>query len=283
MLALGQLYLAQGKSALARAHLDTAASMARRLADRGAQVQAFDALGAHAQEEGRIDDATAIYAEGLRVAGDDGALAARMQLGLANLALRRDDPDAALALLDEALPRATVAGDRILAGRIVNNRGLVLMARSRPAEALVEFQRALELREGLGYRFGELINLHNIGDAWLRCGNLAHAWAAFERSRELARESGHERGVVMNDVFLLYLRGLRGETVVPDLEKASAAARRLGDPETALTARLFALRLMMREGTAAVGALLDSLQEEARALGLVGLLREMNEEMAALS
>ena len=80
---------------------DTAASMARRLANRPAQVQALDALGAHAQEEGRVDDAAAIYAEGLRIAGEDGVLAARMQLGLANLALRRDDPDAALTLLDD--------------------------------------------------------------------------------------------------------------------------------------------------------------------------------------
>lgn len=283
MLALGQLYLAQGKAALARAHLDTAASMARRLADRPAQVQALDALGAHAQEEGRVDDAAAIYAEGLRIAGEDGVLAARMQLGLANLALRRDDADAALTLLDDALPRVLAAGDRILAGRIVNNRGLVLMARNRPADALTEFRRALELREGLGYRVGELINLHNIGDAWLRCGNLAHAWAAFERSRELARESGNERGIVMNDVFLVYLRGLRGEPVVPELEKASAAARRLGDPETALTARLFALRLMARSGVAGVEPLLDALQDEARALGLVGLLREMREEWQSVS
>jgi tetratricopeptide (TPR) repeat protein len=227
-----------------------------------------------------VKDAAALFTEGLRVAGEDPGLRARMLLGLATLALRSDELDRAEQLLDEALPLAEAVGDRVLAGRLINNKGIVRLAHRRPHEALLDFRRALELRQGLGYMQGEVVNLHNIGDAWLRVGNLAHAWASFERSRDQARESGYERGVVMNEVFLAYLRGLRGEEVVPELEKISAAARRLGDPETALTGRLFAARLLVRKGAPGAERLLPALREEAVALGLVGWVREMMDDGA---
>jgi len=275
MLALGQLYLSQGKSAMARAHLDAAASMARRLADLPSQIAALEALGTHALDDGRHDDAAAIYAEGLALAGDSPGLLARMQLGLANHALRRDDLDGALSLLGEALPGAEAAGDRILLGRILNNLGLVHFSRGRYDLALADFRRALEARQGLGYRQGEVVNMHNIGDAHLRLGNLGHAWAAFEKSRETAAECGYERGVVMNDVFLLYLRGLRGEEVAAELDRAGAKAGRLGEAEIALTARWLQARLYARAGDPRAEELTAQVAADALQAGLVSFAREM--------
>lgn len=275
MLALGQLYLSQGKGVMARAHLDAAASMARKLDDLPSQIAALESLGAQALDENRHAEAAELFAEGMRLAGDQPGLAARIQLGLANHALRRDDLDTAVALLEEALPRAHAAGDRILAGRILNNLGLVHFSRGRYDLALHEFRRSLAAREGLGYRVGEVVNLHNIGDAHLRLGNVAHAWASFEKSREIAVECGYERGVVMNDVFLAYLRGLRGEDVATALEKAGQKARRLGDQEIALTARWFLARLLARSGDGRGDALLEAVATEAVASGLVSFAREI--------
>lgn len=271
LLALGRSYLGQGKQALARAHLDAAAALARRLGDPSALVQCLESVGAQALGEGRVDEARAAYEEGLRVAGDDRALAARMIVGLANHALNRDELPSALALLREALPHAEEAGDRILVGRIVNNIGAVHFNDGRFDEALVYFRRALELRKGLGYRNGEVVNLHNIGDALFRSGDFAHAYASFEQSRDLAREAGSERGVVMNEVFIAYLRGLRGERVDEDLERAAKAAGKLGDRESAILARAFLARLHGASGE----RMLRAAEAEARAAGFAGLARQI--------
>ena len=142
-------------------------------------------------------------------------------------------------------------------------------------DALEEFRRALQVRQGLGYRFGEVVNLHNIGDAWVRIGDIARAYASFEQSRELARESGWERGMVMNDVFLAYLRGLRGEDVTDALEKAGAAAARLGDREMTVQARWLLARLLQDRRDPNADRMLRAVESEAREAGLVGILKEM--------
>jgi tetratricopeptide (TPR) repeat protein len=248
LLALGQLYRSRGRLVLARANLDAARSLARRLHDVASEVQTLEALGAAALDEGRHDEARQLYEEGLHVAGDDRGLAARMLLGLANHALQRDDNASARQLLAEARPLAEGAQDRILLGRIVNNLGIANLNEGRHQEALADFRRALELRRGLGYRHGEAINLHNIGDAWLRLRDPGRAWASFEQSRDVAREAGWERGVAMNDVYLGYLRGLRGEDVGLALQRAAATAQRLGDREIAITGQYFLARLASDTG-----------------------------------
>ena len=125
MLALGQIYAGSGKSMMARAHLDSALTLSRRLGDVPLQVSGLEATGTLALDEGRVDEARHAYEEGLRVAGQDRALAARMLLGLGSHALRRDDNAQALGLFRQAAPLAEEAGDRILLGRIVNNLGIV--------------------------------------------------------------------------------------------------------------------------------------------------------------
>ncbi len=274
LLSLGQFYRGKGRSLLARANLDAACSLARRHGDRPSQVQCIEALGAQALDEGHLDEAQSLYTEGMRVAGEDRSLAARMLLGMANHALARDDAGRALTLLTEAMPIAEAANDRILLGRIANNIGLCHFNEGRYLEALTEFRRAIELRRGLGYRHGEVINLHNVGDAWLRLGDLPHAYASFEQSREVAHETGWDRGVTMNDVFLHYLRGLRGEEVALDLAAASQLAARLGDLEIALTGRWFLARL--RGDSAAI----TEVQDEARSAGLTGLARQIGGQVA---
>ncbi len=243
LLGLGQLYANKGRFALARANVEDAAGIARRTGDLELHVQCLEVLGALDLDEGQVDDARATYERGLAVAGERGDLAARMLLGLSNHAVRLGDPAAGRELLERALPHAERVGDRVLMGRIINNLGIASLEEGRPAEALAEFRRALELRRGLGYRPGEVINLHNIGDALLRLNDVGRAWAAFEQSRDLARDCGWERGVVMNEVFLHYLRALRGDDAVADLERAAATASRLGERESAYVARWHLTRL----------------------------------------
>lgn len=271
LLNLGQLYAARGKLSLARANVEDAASIARRSGDLSLHIQSLEVLGQLSLDEGEVDEARAFYEQGLTAAGDRGDLAARMLLGLANHAARNGEHEAGRELLERALPHAERSGDRVLLGRVINNIGIAWLDAGHPAEALAEFRRALELRRGLGYRPGEVINLHNIGDTLLRMGDLGRAWAAFEQSRELAKECAWDRGVVMNDVFLHYLRGVRGEEVLPLLEADAALANKLGEREMAYTARWCLLRL---KGDTA-GAL--DLAAECATAGFPTLARQIRE------
>jgi serine/threonine protein kinase/predicted ATPase len=269
LLALGAFYRGKGRLLLARANLDSALSLARRLKEVRLQVEALEALGASALDEGSPDEARMHFEEGLKAAGQDHALVARMQLGLASRARATGDLEASLGLLQDALQRAEAVGDRIVTGRIVNNIGIARFDQGAYPEALAEFRRALEIRRGLGYRIGEVVNLHNIADTWLRMGDLAHAYASFEQSRDVAKDAGWDRGVAMNEVYLLYVRGLRGDAVGPELEAAGGRADSLGDRESAITARAFAARLGKD------GAALAAAAAEARAAGFDRLANEI--------
>ncbi|GDX83040.1 hypothetical protein LBMAG42_48510 [Deltaproteobacteria bacterium] len=270
-LGLGQLYAARGRLSIARASFEDAASIARRAGDLALHIQCLEVLGALCLDEGQVDAARKLYEDGLAAAGERGDLAARMLLGLANHAGRRGDAESARELLKRALPHAERANDRVLLGRVINNIGIAWLDEGHPAEALAEFKRALELRRGLGYRPGEVINLHNIGDALLRMGDLGRAWAAFEQSRELAGECAWDRGVVMNDVFLHYLRGLRGEDVLAELEKDVVTAGKLGEKEMAHTARWCIARLRMDTAGALVIA------SECEAAGFPSLAKQIRD------
>jgi hypothetical protein len=79
----------------------------------------------------------------------------------------------------------------------------------------------------------------------------------------------------MNDVFLAYLRGIRGEEVGDELERAVKAATRLGDREMAIQGRWFLARLSQQRHDPAGDRLLRAAEAEARAAGLQGLARQI--------
>lgn len=274
MLALGLLNVARGKDTLARSWIDAALSIFRKRGDAAGQVQALEVMGTLALQKGQVEAAERLYQEGLLVAGQDRSLAARMLLGLATQALQRAALRTAEDLLRQALPLAE--GDRILMGRILNNLGILHYQEQRYLEALEQFGKALELRQGLGYRWGEVVNHHNIGDAWLATGNHANAYAAFEQSRDLAKEVAWERGVVMNEVFLWYLRGLRGEPVLPELERLNGLAKRLGDRETAIVASFLSADIKQSRD------LLLLARNEAEQAGFAALASRIDRRIAAL-
>ena len=271
LLAMGQAQTAAGRSVMARAYLEAAAPIWRTLGDTDGQVRTFEALGTLAMDDGDVEGARAAYVAGLDVAGTDGVLAARMLLGLATHALRKDDNPRAEALLREALGHAERVNDRILVGRIVNNLGIVAFQEGRFEDAIAEFRRALAARSGLGYRRGEVVNHHNIGDALFQLGDHARAWTSFEQSRELARACAWERGVAMNDVYLHYLRGLRGEDVAGDLDESIRRCTRLGDAESALVGQSLLARLQGAEKR------LAQVREQAAAEGYTQLVRQIDE------
>lgn len=277
LLALGKLYHTRGSADLAKIHLEMVQELCGAISQGGdpsedrevrtLAVESLETLAMLALDAGSPEQAREACEEALVRAGDDDGLAARALLGLATDLLHCGQDKEAVEYLDRALAKAEAAGDRILKGRIINNVGIAMMMTGRYGEAIARFREATEIRQGLGYRRGVVVNQHNIGDAWLRSGDAARAFAAFQQSRDLAAELGWERGVVMNDAYLAFLEGMRAvgawdsetldlgtvlpseaDAALPRIQAAALEAERLHDLEISVTARWLLGRLMYKMG-----------------------------------
>jgi class 3 adenylate cyclase/tetratricopeptide (TPR) repeat protein/tRNA A-37 threonylcarbamoyl transferase component Bud32 len=231
-LELGRHYHRRGKHEVAAAHLDQALTLARLNDDRKLVRDALEAMAGLAFDDGRNAESEKLWSEALRLSEGDAGATARCESGLANRYLRAGRLDEAGALLSRALATAREASVRVLEGRVLNNIGLLHAQSGDSEQALTYFRQALEVREGLGYRRGVVINHHNIGDIHFERGDLARAHVAFSRSREIAEEMGWLRGVAMNDIFLAYIDAVRGASGVDPLEAAVGRARALTDGGT---------------------------------------------------
>jgi len=244
--ALGRSLLQEGRTGLAGAHLTQARELLRSDPDPKIELETVEALATLAYEEGRNVEAEDLWQRALELAKDDPAAFARCQIGLANRYLRSGDHDRAQGLLEQALTTSRGAADRILEGRVLNNIGLLHSWAGRHTDALRYYRAALELREGIGYTRGVVVNHHNIGDVHFHQGDHAKAWVAFERSRAIAEEIGWDRGVSLNDVFLAYLSSSNGS--VDAILAATERARTLGDAEVVATGLWLAGRWLAERG-----------------------------------
>ncbi|MCB9778297.1 MAG: protein kinase [Alphaproteobacteria bacterium] len=252
---LGRLYRDRGKAKRARVMFESALLATGGGGGgwrRAVAVEALEALGALLSEGGDEHGASQRLAQALERAGDDDALSARALLGLAAQRIRLGQPEDALSLLADAGERAGRSGDRILVGRVINQTGRVHKAAGRLSQALDCFERSRQLRRDTGYRQGEIVTLHAMGDTLAAMGEDARAWAAFEHSRELAERSGWRRGVVMNEIWLRWLEARRQGPGAPvdDLVDAIERAVSLGDAGTARTGRSLLSRLQPDAGAA---------------------------------
>ncbi|MEC8194705.1 MAG: protein kinase [Myxococcota bacterium] len=292
---LGHLYSYMGRPVLSGASFDQARALAigsfntRELAEaapwrREVAVDALNGLGALALENGNTEHGDALLERAREIAGTDDLLAARALNTLALRTIRNGDNTASLALLEEAKKRAERAKDPLLLGRILNNLGTLHTEAEQYDDALDLYQTALRIREGLDYRLGAVINLHNIGDVHFRLGDDARAWASFKKSRDIASASGYAPGVVMNDAFMAYLEGKKGEADIDQrLVAITAKADKTAHNETRVNAR-FLLGKHRQEGGDTVGA--REVWEEgialAAALEAPQLARELKASLAAL-
>ncbi len=248
-LALGKVCMAVPRRLEARAYLDQARELAELLGDEDLALASIEALGQLALDEGDAEEAHELYQRALERAGERSELGIRALLGLANRSLRLDDLSAASAYLERAEGLAEQLGYRILQGRAVNNLGIIMHSQGDYAGALVQFQRALEIREGIGYRVGTIVNHHNIGDSHLRLEEPARAYASFSESMRLALDSDWVPGVTMNALFLGYLDAERGdESGLERLAEAIRTARRTRDLSLAATGQWLQARWYARHG-----------------------------------
>jgi adenylate cyclase len=229
-LEMGRVCLANNRFAEAKGLLEETLSLSAAYEYADIEAEAVVARADLAVGQADYEFAEQLFQRVLDGAANTPGLAAHALLGLASRAIHQGEKNRALRLLVRARELATLAGDRIVLGRIENNMGLVHFLDDDYTKALECFRTALEVRQGIGYRRGVVINLHNIGDAHFHLGDNARAFAAFDRSRQLAEEIDWDVGMVMNDVFLGYLNAIRGEdSGVQMLSAALERARRNAD------------------------------------------------------
>ncbi len=256
-LELGRRYLQEGRHRLATAHLDATAMLVDRVDDPSVELEMYEVRAALALDRNHTREAEDLWRRVLERAADDPVLSARCQSGLAALWLQAGQADRAEPMLRSALRAARLAEDRILEGRVLNNLGLIHVQSGSLDEALAFFRAALEVREGIGYTRGMVINHHNIGDVHFQRGDYAKAHVAFLRSYELATQADWARGQVLNEVYLIYLDARQGRAHPSQLDAVRERAKRLGDPTTAATALWLRGRLLLEA---------DRLDEAERAL-----------------
>ncbi|MEL6345283.1 MAG: protein kinase [Myxococcota bacterium] len=295
-LQLGRMYRSLGRSLLARANLASALQVAQQgLGPSGGgepwrrkvAVIALEAQGMIAQERGHTEEGAALFEQALVIAGDDDRLAAGAMLGLAGQRIQCGEITRGLEMLHQARRLAETRNDRLLLGRVVNNIGIAHFFNRDYGAALENFRSAVEIRQGVGYRSGVVVNYHNIGDTFLRMGEMGRAWAAFQRSRDLAREMGWAYGVQMNLPFIAFIEGLPRsadgldpQEAISRMDAAVETVRQLPDLALGVAAIWLKARLLIARGANSdARQALDDALRTARTLGDRHLIRDIEETM----
>ena len=282
-LQLGRHWNYRGRNRLAAAHFGQARAVAKMQEDRAQEREAVEGLASVAYDEGRNADCETLWLQALALAEGDPSAVARCEIGLANRFLRTGRMDEAKSLLDRALTTARSSPDRLLEARVLNNLGLINMQTGRYDDALRDFRAALNVREGLGFTRGVVINHHNIGNVHFQRGDYARAHVAFARSRELAQEMGWVRGIVLNDVYQAYIRAVRKQDTIESLDEVLERSRTLRDGETTALGEWLYGR-WLRDSGDDIGARVrfDLALKEAKESELAPMVGNIEREIASL-
>src|SRR5438874_3908531 len=126
--------------------------------------------------------------EAARAGADSPAAHARVQLGLGRLALRRDEIEQGIDLLEQAVQsRELAAGDASAAANALG-RGYVMQ--SRYDEAFAIFERSLDEARSRGDHFDEVRFSVLLANAYIDHGDYGRAHAALGQVLEVARQTG---------------------------------------------------------------------------------------------
>ncbi len=144
----------------------------------------------------------------------------------------KGETDQAIAVCEEALPRARAAGHPLRLSGVLGFLGMLYaLAANRPHEGVELLIEALEVSEPLGDKVGLNDTLNLLGNAKLACGDIHGAEAAFARTLTLSRETGARGELVaahINLALVAHERG-RAETAAMEAERAREEAEIIGN------------------------------------------------------
>ncbi|MNK43288.1 Serine/threonine-protein kinase PknB [compost metagenome] len=144
----------------------------------------------------------------------------------------KGETDQAIAVCEEALPRARSAGHPQRLSGVLGFLGMLYaLAANRPHDGVELLVEALEVSEPLGDKVGLNDTLNLLGNAKLAAGDILGAEAAFARTLTLSRETGARGELVaahINLALVAHDRG-RAETAVMEAERAGEEAAAIGN------------------------------------------------------
>jgi len=268
LIQLGKAHADQGRMTSAGAYLRRAQEQAEQLGDELLLTDADEQVARWALAQGDWEEARAALRRALKLAraAKDDVRVAGILGSLGSYYLRVGDSELSEEHLIEARELAVRTDDKILLGRLINNLGVTYIHQERFEDALYCYRSALEIRQHIEYRRGVIVNLHNLGDVYLRMGDDARAHQYFTESLTGASEHGWEGGEIMNNVYLAYLdclhEGAGGDRAM--LEAYVERALLSGARDIAAQGKLFLARLCVRSGETEQAQLLV---DEAEGLG----------------
>jgi predicted ATPase/class 3 adenylate cyclase len=170
---------------------------------------------------GAVNEASRWYEAALAAGAHEADdLRARAVYGAANVALSRNDPDAAIPLLEQALPVFRRTGDSLRIWRVLDDLGIAWQEAGDLARSRRFFEEALEASEALpDKRFWSTVR-SNLADLAILEGRHAEALVILDDLVDRSRAQGHMRvlaGALGNRALVAFVRG--------DMEAARADVR----------------------------------------------------------
>jgi predicted ATPase/class 3 adenylate cyclase len=244
-------YVSEGRRWLSRALAvaDRAATEAR--------AKALDGAGYLASEQGAFDDALSLLRESLACARENGSPDA-VATAATHLSVYvvEDDLVGSLALGEEAVAAARLAGDQYTLAVAYNNLGEVARVAGDNARATAVYEQSYLLRKELGDTSRLALSLVNLGEMALIAGDVDRAAALFSEGLELARPIGDKRHVAfaLLDLGWVALAQQRYDESRGRLREALALSREIGNRTYVVDVLLAFAGLAAAQGRALTGA-----------------------------
>ena len=265
--ALWMFWYMRGHVSEGRRWLSRALAVADRTATR-ARAKALDGAGYLAGEQGADEDALALLKESLacarQVGSPDDVATAATHL---SVYVMGDDLVESLALGEEAVTAARLAGDQYTLAIAYNNLGEVSRVAGDNARATAMYEQSYLLRKELGDASRIALSLVNLGEMALLAGDIDRASALFSEGLELARALGEKRHIsfALADLGWVALAQKRYDESRGRLQEALALSRELGHKGYAVVSLLALAGVAAAEGDAPTAARLAGAAQAHRA------------------
>ncbi|MGE0321106.1 MAG: protein kinase [Polyangiaceae bacterium] len=173
----------------------------------------------------------------------------RMELSSAQALAGAGELDAAQQALDAASAILPAEDDPVLLCERAKVRALIRAFQRDWGGSALAAEQAAELGREAGLSHEVAVNLHNQGDSLMRLGELPRAYAALQKSLEVAEVIGSDRMVNLNRIMLAYLDAANGSNVARRvLGERLAAAEAQRWTWDAITGRYLLGKLLSEQG-----------------------------------
>jgi hypothetical protein len=174
----------------------------------------------------------------------------RVLLATAQALAGAGEPKRALAALDQAAV-LVAADDAVLGFERTKVRAMILAFGRDFRGSALGFAEAAQQGRSAGLLYEVAVSLHNEGEALLRDGELARAYASLESSIAVAEEIGSERLINLSRMLLAYLGAAKGsDAAATELGERLAKAEAKKLTWDTLTGRYLLGRLLAERGDA---------------------------------